>query len=192
MSFDVLLDYFELRDSKIIAKRGQVSYETSTGFYIPSSLVHLWQAFRELKLKGKFLDAGSGDGRVVALASMLGLDAYGIESEPELVKESIIINNDLKNKQIINNFTIKQNDFENEDLSQFDIIYNFVNSVEKIETAINKTARKGILFLLYDTANIPTKFERLKLQKTITMRDKRKQIGNDLPRTIDYLHIYKK
>lgn len=40
--------------------------------------------------KGKFIDIGSGDGRIVVAAAKLGMDSYGIEINPFLVAISWI------------------------------------------------------------------------------------------------------
>ena len=64
--------------------------ETDTGIFIPSSLDIIRQAFIHLLSKDiidldkPFLDAGCGDGRIVALASSMGIASWGIESDEEL------------------------------------------------------------------------------------------------------------
>jgi SAM-dependent methyltransferase len=59
------------------------------GIFYPSYLEELLPAFQHyIKPGSRFLDLGSGDGRVVFLAGLLGADAVGIEWEPELVAVS--------------------------------------------------------------------------------------------------------
>jgi hypothetical protein len=59
---------------------------TSKGFWNPASDDEVYEAFRQLGL-GKykrFLDIGSGDGRVVMIASLFGPKAEGVEIDEEL------------------------------------------------------------------------------------------------------------
>ncbi len=59
---------------------------TGTGEFVPSSRHHVSLGLSRLMVEGilhgdhVFLDAGSGDGRVLVLASLvLGLKTYGVE-----------------------------------------------------------------------------------------------------------------
>lgn len=61
---------------------------TKNGIYIPTFTKDLEQVFS--KLKGKtLLDLGSGKGDVVYLANLCGLDAYGVEIDPQFYEKSL-------------------------------------------------------------------------------------------------------
>ena len=57
--------------------------------FIPANYAAVYRALRDLEpRKGFFLEWGSGVGVVTILASFLGFDAYGIEWNPELVRQA--------------------------------------------------------------------------------------------------------
>ena len=83
-----LIDYFNS-----IGPQFDLAFAPEVGTYYPASIEHLESIFQRLTKERvincnvTFLDAGSGDGRVVALASLLGFESYGIELN-KLIYES--------------------------------------------------------------------------------------------------------
>jgi len=80
---------------------------------------NLFELLRELGVK-KFIDLGSGDGRVVKDFAKAGFESYGIEINPLLVWWSV-----LKIKRCGLNAKIKWGNFWQTDLSNFDAIFIF-------------------------------------------------------------------
>lgn len=61
-------------------------HPTPRGFWSPAIMAEVFEAFRDIGLDryGSFLDLGSGDGRVVLIASLFVPKAEGIEIDPGL------------------------------------------------------------------------------------------------------------
>ncbi len=58
--------------------------------FVPSNYEQAWKALDALP-RGRFCEWGSGLGIVTGLAAMLGFDAYGIEMDVELSRQSQIL-----------------------------------------------------------------------------------------------------
>ncbi len=109
---------FLLKNGQLIAK------DTGIGFWGVTPLKDVFELFKKVKLNehSTFVDLGSGDGRVVLLASIFGLKATGIEADSWLVNVSL----DIKNKLDIpnlDNVTILRKDFNEHSISNHDIVY---------------------------------------------------------------------
>lgn len=93
--------------------------------YYPTSSRKFKKAYADLKAilpkKGKFVDLGSGDGKMVMWASKNGYEAYGIEINPfySLVSKIRIIATRSKGKIINMNFY-------NHDFKDYDIVYMYL------------------------------------------------------------------
>jgi len=92
-----------------------------------------------------FLDLGSGDGKVVLIASLFGVHACGIEHDKKLLKVGKKIQNTLKLKA-----TFLNEDFFKQDISKYDIIFinpdtGFENGVE--EKCLKEMNKKTKLFV---------------------------------------------
>ncbi|MBR9702755.1 hypothetical protein GOV10_01845 [Candidatus Woesearchaeota archaeon] len=67
---------------------------TEKGLFLPSHLPHIIDAFKFLERMGyfkegmTFCDAGSGDGRILAVAEAYGMRAFGIEFEETLCSQA--------------------------------------------------------------------------------------------------------
>ena len=90
-SFDILRALYDRLDAAESHLGGPYK-RTAVGQYLPSPLRHLNAAIGYLietsafDPSGLFLDAGSGDGRVVALTSLVyGIPSVGVEYDKELV-----------------------------------------------------------------------------------------------------------
>lgn len=119
--------------------------DTSKGFWGAAITEHVYEFFKKIKLQNykNFLDLGSGDGKVVLIASLFGVKATGIEIDPDLIKISKRVKGKLKLK---GNFI--KGDFFKHDLSKYDII--FVNPDKGFENGLeDKLIKelKGKLFV---------------------------------------------
>ena len=94
--------------------------DTEKGFWGAAITEHIYEFFKKIKLQNykNFIDFGSGDGKVVLIASLFGIKATGIEFDKDLIKTSKKIRDKLKLKA---NFI--QGDFLKHDISKYDIIF---------------------------------------------------------------------
>jgi hypothetical protein len=90
---------------------------TDHGFWGAASLHATFDFFRKIDLAqyDRFVDLGSGDGRIVYLASLF-TDAYGIEGDPDLVERGRALDVDCDVSFVIG-------DYMTFDLSRFDFIF---------------------------------------------------------------------
>jgi hypothetical protein len=105
----------------LLAKGQLPAKDTGVGFWGPSSVDEVFQAFSHLDIKGSFIDLGSGDGRCVLAASLLCSHAVGVEYDPLLTLKA----KEVQGKLDINNAIFHHDNFHNHDLSRYD--YVFVN-----------------------------------------------------------------
>tara|TARA_Y100000031_G_C8147633_1_gene350758 strand:+ start:65 stop:580 length:516 start_codon:yes stop_codon:yes gene_type:complete len=114
-----LITHFKSLDRKRLTQ-GNLSYQyTSKGVWAGSHLESIFKLFQEIKLDKfkNFLDLGSGDGRVVLIASLF-TKASGVEADIDLIAKANKIKTRYKLKA---DFIV--DDFFNIDLSKYDIIY---------------------------------------------------------------------
>ena len=156
MNFSFLKFFFDSKDKEYKSSNKYV-YKTSKGIFGVSDLEILNKFFTKIKLKGNFLDLGSGDGRVVFLASLF-CNATGVEFEQELVDLSNNYKEELKL-----NCNLICDDFDNIDFSKFDVMFSFSDSFfsEKFVSKLKKEF-KGTLYV-YEGIFLPE----LKKGKTI-------------------------
>ena len=99
-----------------------------------------------INLKGKkFVDLGSGSGRVVIEAAKNGAKAYGVELNPLLVLYSIIKSKILRVKNT--HFIIK--DISNFNISNFDIIFIYLmpEFIDKIKEKLKNEADPNAIII---------------------------------------------
>lgn len=105
---------------KSLLKQGKMPVrDTEVGIWGISVADNVYNLFKKIKLSKykNFLDLGSGDGKVVLIASLF-TKATGIEFDKELVDKSLEIRNKLKLKA-----DFIQDDFLKHDWSKYDIIF---------------------------------------------------------------------
>lgn len=103
------------------------SHATSIGMWAPSDLKVLLDVFKKIKLSPhhRFLDAGSGDGRVVFLASLFCGEAVGIEADPVL---HFISSRKLERYPHFSyNTRLVKDNYLNHNLADYDIIFNYAD-----------------------------------------------------------------
>lgn len=138
-----------------LLKKKRLMRETSLGYYGAASADAVFSFFRKIGLakKKSFIDLGSGDGKIVLIASLF-TKATGIEIDRELINTS----ERMKNKLGIKADFI-QGDYLDSDLSKYDILFlnpdNPLYELEKkLRKEMKKTARLVILGNLYRPLNM--------------------------------------
>jgi len=178
MSIKSIIKEFKQINSKLIVT------DTNTDFFIQSDIIQLHKGLnellrKELISKGLFLDAGCGDGRVIAITALLGIPSIGVEYDSELANIA-----SEKIKKLGLNAMIKQGNFTN------DKVYEGIGGFNKIKTVFNyfsateliaEKITKNQTFILYTTEKeaYPLRLEHI---TTIEL--------NKITPT--YLHVYKK
>lgn len=94
--------------------------DTEKGIWGPAGTQDIYDFFVKIKLNTfkNFLDLGSGDGKVVLIASLFGVKSIGIEFDKELNNFGIKIRDELKLKA-----ELIQGDFFKHDFSKYDLIF---------------------------------------------------------------------
>ncbi|MBN2457685.1 hypothetical protein JXB31_00975 [Candidatus Woesearchaeota archaeon] len=108
-----------------LLKTGRIpAKDTGIGYWGVTPVAELFELFKRIGLHRcrSFLDMGSGDGRVVHLASLFSREAHGIEFDNELVNISTDIRRSLDFPSV-RNTSFKLEDFMSHDLSAYDMIY---------------------------------------------------------------------
>jgi len=98
--------------------------DTGIGYWGVTPLPEAYEFFRRIGLAGmgSMIDIGSGDGRIVLLASLFGVEAHGIEYDPGLVNASIMIRRMLDLPQFAKTKII-EGDFMKHDLSRYGAVF---------------------------------------------------------------------
>lgn len=154
---DHLFDFFDKVDSRF-----DLFFENPEGAFVFSNLHDLNSVFEQLtnenliSPKHSLLETGSGDGRVLALASYYGLQAYGIELSKQVCKESKESLNELYCCGTIpSEPMVTCGDFRREQtyiqlgkrFSSFDLIFNYNTLTKEITRLLTDQGRVGCLFL---------------------------------------------
>ena len=137
--------------------RGQLPMgDTDKGIWGTAITHHIFDFFQKIKLQQyknkQFIDLGSGDGKVVLIASLFGVNAAGIEFDNDLIKSSIKIRDELKLRA-----EFIQADFLEHDLSKYDII--FINPDKgfhyKLEEKLIKEIKPTAKLFVYNNIFVP-------------------------------------
>jgi len=132
--------------------------ETSQGFWGAAVADEVFEAFKKAGLKNckNFLDIGSGDGKIVLIASLFAKNSFGIEIDESLVNKSI----EIKEKLAIKNAGFSKGDFYEEDFSKYDFL--FCNPDSPIERMLEKKLLKEMKgrLIVYGSQFIPKKLFR--------------------------------
>jgi len=140
--FTLIQQLHNKRRSRLILA-GQSQRSTALGYWAMSNPLHVFELFRKLELSRykRFVDLGSGDGIVVAVASLF-TDSAGIEIDENLHKDALEIRSRLGL-----DYELKNMDYLEEDLSQYDVIFiNPDNYFYKLEKALVENFR-GIIII---------------------------------------------
>lgn len=105
-----------------LLKKGKLPmFVTEKGFWNAVISDEVYDAFKKIKLSQfrNFLDIGSGDGKVVLVASLFCKNVEGIEIDKFLHDKAI----EMKNKLKINNAIFHNKDFFVHDFSKYDVLF---------------------------------------------------------------------
>jgi protein-L-isoaspartate O-methyltransferase len=116
--FDAIKQFYSKRHAGLLLS-GKAQRSTQSGYWAASDPQQLFELFQQLHLERfkNFLDLGSGDGIVVAIASLFTSSA-GIEIDAKLHKEALGIK-----KQLGLDYSLKCADYLEEDFSKYDFIF---------------------------------------------------------------------
>lgn len=157
-------EYMKLYGSLIGEKK--LLRTTSLGYSGSASSDAVFGLFEKIKLGNfkSFADLGSGDGKVVLIASLF-TKAVGIEIDDDLLK----ISRKMKTKMKLKNAEFIKGDFLDQDLSKYDIL--FINPdkplyeiEKKLRNEMDENARLVMCGGLYKLMN-------MKLEKSYTVEN---------------------
>jgi SAM-dependent methyltransferase len=123
------------------------------GLFYPALLEDVLPALRARAGDGvRFLDLGSGDGRVVFLAALTGAHATGIEYDRTLHRIARRCRKRLEKMLPLERIELRRGDFFEEDWGRFDVIFYFVDgsfNQTGIQQKLLEELRDDALLLLY-------------------------------------------
>ncbi len=167
---------------KELYRKGLFGIDTEKGHFFPASISLVAMGLEELIEQGYisnssfFLDAGSGDGRIVALASYeYGFKAFGVEHDKYLASYS---RKKLKEAPFdFNSYKIIQGDFLSDDtykkagldFTDFNIICNYENNAFSLLEKISRV--DGQMKLLLIRRTLDNSFGDLQLKYSVNLRD---------------------
>lgn len=137
----------------------------------------------------KFLECGSGDGRIVALASVLGLEAYGLELSNDMNEIAMNHMSKLKEHGILTVLPkVKQGDFLKAEsyeklnclVTEIDIFFNYYTNTELLAKMVSKQGKEKSIMISVSLSKRPVK-SGLNLI-----------ISSPLPDRNHYLFVYRK
>ncbi len=109
-------------------------YSTRLGFWNAAISDEVYEAFKKLELQKyrRFIDLGSGDGKVVLIASLFCEEAHGVEIDEKLFDKSI----EMQKRLFIRNVRFTNKDFLEHPIHDYDII--FLNPDKPLYRGIEK------------------------------------------------------
>ena len=203
-AFHVLQEYFAHSDDLSYAHGGPYK-KTVMGQFVPSPLRHIRAALDYLvkigvvNSSGLFLDAGCGDGRVVALTALIyKIPSIGVEYDIELARQSKQHLSRLKQLGLmgapveiiqgdfVQDLTYRKADRKFED---FTIVYNYINNEQSIAEKVAAQSLKSTTFLLFGAFPV-SEYVGLPLQHNLELITSTKSGGDVLvkPRPLDQDH----
>lgn len=122
----MIIKYSQIKESydrfytELLASGKLPLRDTGIGFWENSVSDDIWHLFNKIDLKRykNFLDLGSGDGKVVLIASLF-TNAHGIEADPELHKKA----EEMKKRHNVRRAKFFHGNYMDHDLSKYDIIF---------------------------------------------------------------------
>ena len=130
------------------------------GLFYPTWLDELLPALRAVVRPGaRFLDLGSGDGRVVFMAAAMGAHATGIEFDRRLHRLALDARGRLGDILDIDRAVLKRGDFFKEDFSGYDIFFYFGSGSSAESTLLARLRREmrpdAVLVLAHMEGAVP-------------------------------------
>lgn len=147
-------------DPQLQVKYLKSEWVVRKGLFYPTWLDELLPALQASVRPGaRFLDLGSGDGRVVFLAAAMGAQATGIEFNRELHRLAGEARGRLGDILDIDRAVLKRGDFFKEDFSGYDVFFYF-GSGSSAESALFAKLRRemrgdAVLVLAHPEGQVP-------------------------------------
>ncbi|MBI2652586.1 hypothetical protein HYX00_03925 [Candidatus Woesearchaeota archaeon] len=107
---------------RVLLKRGKLPMRsTEKGFWNAAISDEVYETFKKIKLNQftNFLDIGSGDGKVVLIASLFCQNAEGVEIDQFLHNEAV----QMQKRFEFDNVFFHNKDFFGHDFSKYDILF---------------------------------------------------------------------
>lgn len=202
--FNKLKAYYQHLERKARIRIPPKPYQrrTAVGDFLISDLDRIFAGFQHLREQGTidptkpFLDAGSGDGRILALASLFGMKCFGIEYDARLAAQTKGHLANLREQGVLDEDrmpVVVQGDFGKTEtykalgkgLSAFGFVYHYVSNEKLIAKMISRYAKPGMYFLLYTGSSAQRTFDTLQHKKKI-------RFTKGTPETTMFLHVYVK
>ncbi len=185
--FEDVNGYFEEVDRKAL-HNGTYTKHNDVGTFVPSSLFHLNSAFDELirnniiDSSGLILDAGCGDGRVIALTSgVYGIPSLGVEYDSGIASRAKSNFRNMKKLSVLNGEHVKIviGDFTEDytyskagvRFEDIEIVFNYIDNQEKIAAKMAKQSPDNTVFLLYSNRPEAERFAGLALEYSLELVD---------------------
>jgi hypothetical protein len=150
-------------DPRLQMKYLMTEEKAQKGLFYPSLLEDLLPAFvAEVKPGRRFLDLGSGDGRVVFLAAVLGAQAKGVEFDGAVHAIALDARKRLHELVPEKRADLRRGDFYREDPKQFDVLFYFGSGTyaeADLMRWLARGMRRDAVLLLAHVTNDPDGFE---------------------------------
>ena len=107
---------------RALLRKGKLPmWSTAKGFWNAAVTDEVYEAFKKIKLNKfkSFIDLGSGDGKVVLLASLFCKNAEGIEIDKFLHNKAV----EMQNKLGLRNAKFHNKDFFEHNLADYDVLF---------------------------------------------------------------------
>ena len=107
---------------KGLLQRGRLPmWSTDKGFWNAAAADEVYEAFKKIKLNRfkSFLDVGSGDGKIVLIASLFCKNAEGIEIDDILHHKAV----EIQAKLGLKNVKLHNKDFFDHNLADYDVLF---------------------------------------------------------------------
>jgi hypothetical protein len=117
--FEEILDVYSEHEKELQQQGKNLYWDTDKGIFGTSRMRAVYEFFKKIKLEKykNFLDLGSGDGRIVLIASLF-TKATGIEFDLKLHRKAEEIK-----RRLGLDCTFIKGDYMQQDISQYDIIF---------------------------------------------------------------------
>ncbi|MDO8642045.1 MAG: methyltransferase [Candidatus Woesearchaeota archaeon] len=162
-----IADEYHLLAGKMLQKKTFMK-PTSIGYFAGARIDDIHDIFEKIHLEKykKFIDLGSGDGRVVLMAAAY-TNAVGVELDDELFATAQRMQKKLgvKHGALKKALFVKKNYLTDIHLGEYDVIFiNPDNPLYELEKKLGKEMKKDAILIVYNAVYAPLN---MKLKKTI-------------------------
>lgn len=149
--FFLIKKAFDDYDKSLLDNFRMIVRDTEKGIWGPADMTACFELFKEIGLDGDFLDIGSGDGRIVLVASLF-CSASGIEFDENLVEVGVKIRD-----KFGLNCSLIRGDFFKHDFSAYDVLFiNPDTGFDKgLEDKLLKEMKPGARLFVYNEIFLP-------------------------------------